>query len=87
MMCRPRMPVVQERRELRAEIGRSGHHPLKQLLLEVPRQGGPQFDGCLPERHRCLGLVHDHLLSPEMDKFELRSGSCGASLSRTSHLD
>jgi hypothetical protein len=41
----------------------------------------------LPERHRCLGLVHDHLLSPEMDKFELRSGSCGASLSRTSHLD
>lgn len=46
MMCRPKMPVVQKPRELGAEVGGSDHHPLKQLFLQVSRQGGPQFDGC-----------------------------------------
>ena len=58
MVGPPRMPVVQKHCEFGAEVGRSGHHSLKQLLLEVSRQRRQQFDGCLPECHRCLGLVH-----------------------------
>lgn len=79
MMGRPRMPVVQGTSRARCAGRAKRPSPAQQLLLEVSRQRRLQFDGCLPECHRCLGLFHGHLHSPEMDKFELRSGKRRAS--------